>query len=79
MRVVVTGASGHIGANLVRAMLERGWRVRALVRAHRHAIDKLDVEAVEGDIRSPESLNHAFRGADVVYHLAGYISLSANE
>ena len=79
MRVVVTGASGHIGANLVQAMLERGWHVRALVRAHRHPIDKLDVETVEGDIRSPESLYHAFRGTDVVYHLAGYISLSANE
>ena len=69
MRVVVTGASGHIGANLVRAMPERRWRVRAFVRAHRYPIGKLDVETVEGDIRSPESLYPAFCGADGVYHL----------
>lgn len=79
MIVAVTGASGHIGTNLVRAMLERGWHVRALVRAHRQAIDGLAVEEVDGDIRSPESLDRAFRGAAVVYHLAGHISLYANE
>lgn len=75
MDVAVTGASGHIGANLVRELLARGDRVRALVRRHTRALDGLDVERVEGDVRDPESLRRAFDGAEVAYHVAGIISL----
>ena len=75
MTVVVTGASGHVGANLVRALLARGYQVRALVHHDRRALAGLDVEVVTGDIGSPESLARAFAQAEVVYHAAGYISL----
>jgi dihydroflavonol-4-reductase len=76
MTVVVTGASGHVGANLVRALIGQGRPVRCLVHVSSRAIDGLDVETARGDINDPASLDHAFRGADVVYHLAGRISLS---
>lgn len=75
MDVAVTGASGHIGANLVRELLARGDRVRALVRRHTRALEGLDVERVPGDLRDPESLHRAFEGAEIVYHVAGMISL----
>jgi len=75
MTVVVTGASGHVGANLVRALLDEGRPVRALVHANRQALAGLDIEMVEGDIANPESLLKAFDGAEVVYHLAATISL----
>jgi dihydroflavonol-4-reductase len=79
MIVAVTGATGHIGANLVRSLLARKHRVRALVFEHTRGIDGLDVEVVKGDIRDPATLERAFSGAEVVYHLAAIISLSMND
>lgn len=77
--VVVTGASGHLGANLVRALLERGERVRVLVHKEARSLDGLDVERVPGDITAPETLGPAFAGADVVVHLAALISVTGSQ
>jgi dihydroflavonol-4-reductase len=74
--VVVTGASGHIGANLVRSLLAQGRDVRALVHMDRRAIEGLDIEIAGGDICDVNSLYKAFEGADVVYHLAASITLA---
>jgi dihydroflavonol-4-reductase len=79
MTTVVTGASGHIGANLIRELLARGRKVRALHHVNRRAIENLDVEIVPGDVCDLSSLRTAFKGADVVYHLAARISLSMND
>ncbi len=75
MTVALTGASGHVGANLVRRLLADGEHVRVLVREDTRAMDGLDVELVHGDILDSDSLDRAFEGADTVYHLAAYISL----
>jgi dihydroflavonol-4-reductase len=75
---VVTGATGHIGANLTRALLDRGHRVRAVSRTPSHALDGLSVEWVPADVLDPRSLRGAFDGADVVYHLAGRISITGD-
>jgi len=75
-KTVVTGASGHLGANLVRALLANNRSVRALVHVNCQALQGLDVEMVEGDICNLESLCKAFDRANVVYHLAARISLS---
>jgi dihydroflavonol-4-reductase len=74
--IVVTGAAGHVGANLVPALLAQGRPVRVLVHADRRAFQGLDVEVIQGDIRDPESLVKAFENAEVVYHLAARISIS---
>ncbi len=79
MITVVTGASGHIGANLVRALLDRGRSVRVLAHKNIEALAGLNVEFVPGDIRNPASLSSAFQGADIVYHLAARISISMDE
>ena len=76
MTVVVTGASGHIGTNLVRTLIQNGRRTRSLVHVHHQSIDGLDTEVFKGDICDRDSLLEAFRGAEVVYHLAACISLS---
>jgi len=69
--VLVTGASGFIGSNLVRVLLENGLRVRVLVEpgAGTENLNGLDVEHVEGDLRDPEALIGAVRACDTVYHL----------
>jgi dihydroflavonol-4-reductase len=72
--VFVTGASGFVGANLVRALLARGWAVRALVRGQAPSLAGLDAELVRGDLFSPQ-LADAMRGCDVVFHVAAAYSL----
>lgn len=74
-RAVVTGAAGHIGGVLVRALLDRGVTVRALVYRDRRALEGLDVEWFQGDVCDPASLRRAFAGAEVVYHAAAHLSL----
>ena len=66
--IVVTGASGLVGGNLVRALLSQGRPVRALVHHDRRALDGLDVETASADLNDLASLEQAFRGAQVVYH-----------
>ncbi|MGD9115557.1 MAG: NAD-dependent epimerase/dehydratase family protein [Dehalococcoidia bacterium] len=73
--IVVTGAAGHAGANLVRALAAQGRPVRALAHLDRRALEGLDIEVVSGDIRDPDSLLEAFKGAEVVYHLAAVIAI----
>jgi dihydroflavonol-4-reductase len=67
--VLVTGASGFVGWHVARLLLERGDRVRALVRENSRVPD-LAVERVTGDLRDPESLARAAAGCSIVYHVA---------
>lgn len=78
MTVVVTGSCGHVGVNLVRALLAEGRRVRALIYKNAKPLEGLEVERVEGDVLDPATLTRAFRGADVVYHLAARISVDGD-
>lgn len=73
--IVVTGASGLVGGNLVRALSAQGRSVRALVHRDRRALGGLEVETASADLTDSASLERAFRGAEAVYHLAGSISI----
>ena len=70
--ILVTGASGFIGAAVVRALLARREPVRVLVRptSDRQNIDGLDVEIVEGDLLDPDTLAGTVEGCTGVYHIA---------
>jgi nucleoside-diphosphate-sugar epimerase len=71
-RVLVTGGAGFIGSNLVRALIERGDEVRVLDNfstGNRANLEGLDIEIVEGELRSYERVHNAVRGVEVVYHL----------
>lgn len=77
--VAVTGASGHVGGNLVRALLGAGHRVRAVVHREARSLDGLDVERVAGDVLDERSLLAAFAGVEVVFHLAALISITGSQ
>jgi nucleoside-diphosphate-sugar epimerase len=71
-RVLVTGGAGFIGSNLVRGLLERGDSVRVLDNfstGNRGNLVGLDVEVVEGELRSYERVHNAVRGVELVFHL----------
>ncbi len=72
----VTGGTGFVGAHVVRALLDDGWRVRAMVRAgsDQRNLDGLDVERHESDLLDPE-LAGGMRGAEAVFHVAAHYSL----
>ena len=69
---LVTGATGFLGSHVVCRLLERGERVRVLVRpaSLRQNLDGMDVEMVQGDLTDPASLRKAVSGCSRVYHIA---------
>jgi nucleoside-diphosphate-sugar epimerase len=74
--ILVTGATGHLGANLVRRLLDDGHAVRVLLRppGDPEALTGLEVETVFGDLRAPEACRAAVRGCHQVYHCAALVS-----
>ncbi len=75
--ILVTGATGHIGNVLVRELLIRGEYVRVFLLPQEDctSIEGLDVEKVEGNVLEISSLLSAMQGVDLVYHLAGMITI----
>lgn len=76
--ILVTGATGFIGTNLVRQLVERGESVRILRRACSDmlGLEHLGVEEYVGDATDYDSVRRAMRGCGKVFHLAGSVSLS---
>lgn len=71
--IVVTGGSGYIGSHIVKRLAKNGKPVRAMVRSETKAqregrLDGLDVEWVEADVTSPDSLQPVFEKARAVIH-----------
>ena len=84
-RVVVTGADGFIGSHLTEALVARGADVKAfcyynsfgtwgwLDSVPRETVESLDI--FMGDVRDPNGVREALKGADVVFHLAALIGI----
>jgi len=75
--ILVTGAAGHLGNVLVRALRERGEQVRVIVLPGEDcsALVGLEVEKLEGNILDLPFLEEAFKGVEIVYHMAGLVSI----
>ena len=75
MKILVTGGTGRIGANLVKSLLSKGHEIRSLVypgdRSRAHKLNDFDrVQTVEGDLCNFEDVKKAVEGVDAIYHLA---------
>lgn len=75
--ILVTGATGNVGGEVVRALLARNQAARALVRDPSLSRLPSAVEVVAGDLEIPDSLDGALSGADKVFLLAGFDTLPA--
>ncbi len=77
MTTLVTGATGLVGNNVVRLLVERGEKVRVLIRQESlpAALEGLQVEVVRGDVCDPASLEPAFQGVDRVIHAAAHVHI----
>ncbi|MCW5822872.1 MAG: NAD-dependent epimerase/dehydratase family protein [Cyanobacteria bacterium TGS_CYA1] len=69
--IAITGASGLVGANLSQYLIDRGYKVKALVRDLARA--PKGTEAIKADLTDKEALKNGFAGADIVVHAAGMV------
>ncbi len=69
-KILVTGATGFTGKNLIKKLLEKGYHVKVLVRKPNNELKKLNVEISHGDIINKDEVENAVKGCDAVIHLA---------
>jgi len=79
MNIAITGASGHVGANLCRTLLEQKHQIKALVNQFTDSIESLDIERIQGNLLDPGSLKELADGAEIFIHLAASISINGNQ
>ena len=81
MRYALTGATGFVGGELARQLVDAGHDVAALVRTPRRAsgLTELGVELVEGDLDSAAALDRLLAGADGLFHVAGWYKLGERD
>ena len=77
---LITGGSGHVGANLVRELSSRGYEVRCIDFDNDHrAFEGFNVELVKGNITDISTLDNTFKDVEVVFHTAAVISLDRKD
>jgi uncharacterized protein YbjT (DUF2867 family) len=82
---VVFGGGGFVGRHVVRALAKRGWRVRVACRrpdltGHLQPLGRVgQIHAVQANVRFPDSVKAALRGADAVVNLVGVLAESGRQ
>lgn len=77
-KVLITGANGFIGTNIVRSALEKGYKVKGFVRktSNLNTIKKLPIEFAFGDLKDVDSLNKAMDDCDYIIHAGAIYEFS---
>jgi len=78
MNIAVTGANGHVGVNLCRALIDRGHHVRALAHQHSQGLRLLPLTMIRGDVLDKSTLRELFADTEIVFHLAAKISITGD-
>jgi dihydroflavonol-4-reductase len=81
MKALVTGATGFVGAAVVRALLQTKLEVRVIARPGSDSTNlrSLNIDTVPGDLRDKESLRQALTGCRYLYHVAAHYALWAQD
>ncbi|MCD4720712.1 MAG: NAD-dependent epimerase/dehydratase family protein [Desulfobacula sp.] len=80
MKVLVTGANGHLGYNLIKGLLKKEHTVRGSIRSLKDTrkVQRLkslgDIDLVEADLNRPDQLEAAMEGIDLLFHTAAVYS-----
>ena len=75
--VLVTGATGLVGSNLCKELVDKGYKVKAFVKtsSDKSFLDTLDIEYAYGDIRFLDDVSKAMKDIDIVFHCAGHVDI----
>jgi dihydroflavonol-4-reductase len=79
MIIAITGASGHVGVNLCKALIGKGHEVRALIHKSNKGLEDLHIKTFQGDLLNKESLVPFIKGSEIVFHLAAKISITGED
>ncbi len=79
MKIAVTGASGHVGNVLCRELINKGYKVKALIHKDEDDLTQTGVEMIQGDLLETDSLENLCKGCEIVFHLAAKISIDEKE
>jgi dihydroflavonol-4-reductase len=81
MKVSVTGATGFVGAHVVRALAERGDEVRVAYRNPDRlvALKGVDFRRAKADVLDYRAMRRAVKGSEILFHVAGYVGSSPSE
>ena len=80
--ILITGGTGFIGIHLVRRLSDLGYNMRLLIRESSDISpfkELKNIEYIYGDVRDIESLSEAADKIDIIYHLAAYTSVWAED
>ncbi|MCK4533571.1 NAD-dependent epimerase/dehydratase family protein [bacterium] len=77
-KIFITGATGHLGANLAKRLISDGHCLNILFRekSYHPFLENLKFTKIVGDLDAPESLSRGMKDCDYVFHVAGFVSYS---
>jgi dihydroflavonol-4-reductase len=78
MKIAVTGANGHVGYNLCKSLIDKGFTVKALAHKNTSAIAGLNLTLIKGDLLEKSTLMDLLDETEVVFHLAAKISITGD-
>lgn len=79
MKIAVTGANGHVGANLCRSLLSEGHQVKALVHHNVNSLKGLNLDIIQGSLQDLNALRSLCKDSEIVFHLAAMISIDGHK